>query len=127
MHRLAHVEEFSPLLLGHYTGFLDEIDIGLCAAVSDWWLVCIHLDDGVVHAHCRERGQNMLHCVHSHRPLTDSRGALDRFEILDLRIDGPLILQIFTLEFDAMIYRRRMQFQSDFVTRMQRRTAKAGG
>ena len=67
----------------------------------------------------------MLDGVHSHRAFADGRGALDHFKIFDLRIDGRLILQIFPLEFDSMIYRRGMQFQSDFVARMQRRAAKA--
>src|SRR5262249_5210099 len=73
-----------------------------------------------------KRGEDMLHCVNAHRTFADSRSALDCFEILDLPIDGRLILQIFPLEFDSMIHRRGMQFQRDLVTCMQCGAAKAG-
>ena len=68
----------------------------------------------------------MLYGVYAHRAFANRRGTLDRFEVLDFRIDGRLILQILSLEFDSMIYRRGMQFQRDFVTGMQRGAAKAG-
>ena len=68
----------------------------------------------------------MFHRVHAYRAFADGRGALDRFEVLDLRINGWLILQIFTLKLNSMICRCGMQFQSDFVTCMQCRAAKTG-
>ena len=39
VHRFSHVEKFSRLLLGGHTGFPDQINVGLCAAVADWRFV----------------------------------------------------------------------------------------
>ena len=75
---VADVEKFSRLLLGGYTGFLDEVDIRLRAAVTDRRLVCVHFHNGVVHAHCPKRGEDVLDCMHAHRAFANRRGAFDR-------------------------------------------------
>src|SRR5438477_11103586 len=103
MHRLAHIEKFAWLLLSCYAGFLDEIDIRLRASVCYWRLVCVHFHNGVVHAHCRERGQYMLDCMDSHGGFAHWRGALHRFQVLVCGVDCRLMLQSFSFEFNTVI------------------------
>ncbi len=100
--------------------FLNQLDVRLCAAIADWWLVRIHFDDRVVDAHRRKRRQNVLDRVHADRAFADGGGALDRFHIFDPGIDRWFILQIFALKLGAGIRRRRLQFQDDLFAGMQR-------
>ena len=127
MHRVADIEEFSRLLLRSDTGLADEIDVWLSAAIANWRFVRVHLHDGVVHAHGPQRRQHVLDRVHAHRAFADGRGALDGFQVSDVRVDGWFILQIFAPEFDSVVHRRGMQFQRDLFARVQSGAAKAGG
>src|SRR5260370_10952631 len=127
VHRVAHVEKCSRLLLGRDTGFPDQIDVSLGAAIADWRFVCVHLDNNVVHAHRPQRRQNVLDCVHAHRAFADGRGALDGLQIFDFRVDGWLILQILAFKFDSVIDWRGLKFEGDFCARVQSGAAKAGG
>jgi hypothetical protein len=69
----------------------------------------------------------MLDRVHAHRTFADGRGALDRFKIIDPGVNCRLVLQILALELNPVIDRRRMQFQRDFFSGVQRRSVEAGG
>ena len=69
----------------------------------------------------------MLDRVHADRAFADGGGALDRFQIVDLRVDRRLVRQILALEFDAVIDRRGMQLERDFFAGVQRGAAEAGG
>ena len=62
----------------------------------------------------------MLDGVHLHIPLSDRGSPFDEFHMVDFRIDRRFIRQIDSLEFDAVIDRRRAQPQGDLGTRMQR-------
>ena len=101
VHRLAHIEKLRRGASCATTpGFLDQLDIRLRAAIADRRFVRIHLDDRVVDAHGGERGEHVLDRVHAHRAFADRGRALDRFQVLDRRIDRRFVLQIFALEFD---------------------------
>ena len=121
VHRFAHVEKFSRRFLRNDAGFLDQIDIRLRAAVTNRRFVCVHFHDSVVHAHRRERGEDMLDCVHSHRAFADGRRALDGLQIFDLRVNRRLVLQILAFEFDPVIDWRGLKFERDFFAGVQRR------
>jgi hypothetical protein len=62
----------------------------------------------------------------SHRAFAYRRGALDSLEVLDLRVDRWLILQIFALEFDSVIHRRGMQSKRNFFTGVQSGSSETG-
>jgi hypothetical protein len=68
----------------------------------------------------------VLDRVHAHRAFANRRGAVDCLQVLDFRIDRRLILQIFALEFDSVIDRRRLQFERDLFAGMQGGARKAG-
>ena len=87
MNRLADVKDLARRFLRDDAGFFDQLDVGLRAAVADRRLVCVHLDDGVVHTHGGERGEHVLHRMHPHRAFADRGRALDGFQVLDLRVD----------------------------------------
>ena len=127
VHRFSHDEKFSRFFLGAHTGFPDKIDIGLRAAVANWRFICVHLHNGVVHAHRPERGQHVLDCVHADGTFADGRGAFDCLQILDPRVDGWLVLQILASEFNSVIRRGGMKFQGDLFTCVQCGAAKASG
>jgi hypothetical protein len=50
----------------------------------------------------------MLDRVHADSSLAERCRALDRFQIVDLRVDGWFVLQILSLKLDSMIHRRRI-------------------
>ena len=110
MHGIAHLEILSRRILFGETGFLDKIDVWLGAAVANRRFVRVHLHDCVVHAHPGESGENMLDRMHAHAAFADCCCALDRLQVLDLRVDYRLVGQIFAFEFDAVIDRRGLQF-----------------
>ena len=125
MDRLADVENPARRFLRDDARFLDQLDIGPRAAVADRRLVRVHLDDRVIDAHGGERGENVLDGVHAHRSFADRGRALDRFQVLDRRVDRRLVLEIFALELEAEIDRRRLQFERDLFAGVQRRAADA--
>ena len=96
------------------------------AAVADRRFVCVHFHDGVVHAHRPKRGEYVLDGMHADGAFAYRRGALDHLQILDLRIDGWLVLQIFTFEFDSVVHRCGMKFERDLFARVQRGASKPG-
>ena len=69
----------------------------------------------------------MLDSVYADRAFTDGCGTLDCLQIVDLRVDGWFILQIFAFEFDSVIHRRGMNFERHFFAGMQSGAGKAGG
>ena len=127
MYRFAHVEKFSRRFLWRHARALDHIDIWLRAAVADGRLVGIHLDDSVVHAHGGKRRENVFDRVHPHRAFANGRRALDRFQIVDLRVNRWFVLQILALEFDSVFDRRGLQLERNFFARVQRRAAEPSG
>jgi hypothetical protein len=52
----------------------------------------------------------VLDGVHAHRAFADCGRAFDRLHIRDRGVDCWLVLQIFALEFDPGIRRRRLNF-----------------
>ena len=106
----ARTGQLALCLFFQFAKFLFRLDLnGLIAAVADGRFVRVHLHDRIVHAHREKRGQHVFDRVHAHRAFADGRGALDHFEIVDLRVNRRLILQIFAFEFDPVIDRRGMQ------------------
>ncbi len=121
------MKEFSRRFLRREAGAVDHVDIRLRAAVADRRFVRIHFHDRVVYAHREKRGQDVFDRVDAHRSFADGGGALDRFKIVDLRVNRRLILQIFAFELDSVIDRRRLQFERDLFSCVQRGAAKSGG
>ena len=126
VNRFAHLENLARRFLREHARFLDQLDIKPRAAVADRRLVCVHLHDRVVHAHGRERREHMLDRMNAHRSLADGRRALDRFQILDPRVDRRLVRKILAFELDPGIDRRRLQLQRHLFARVQRGAADAG-
>ena len=89
--RLAHIKKSPRRFLRDEPGFLDQLDIGRGTAVSDRRLICVHLDDRVVDSHGRKSRKNVLDGVHPDRAFADGGGALDRFQVRDVRIDRRLV------------------------------------
>ena len=127
MHRLAHFKKFPRGLLRRHAGFLDQLDIGPCAAVADGRLIGVHLHDRVVHTHPGQRGEHVLDRVHSHTAFANRRRALDCFEVVDLRLNQRLISQIFAPEFDPVLGRCGLQLQRHLLAGMQRCAAESSG
>ena len=69
----------------------------------------------------------MLDGVHAHRAFADRGRALDRLQVLDLRVDRRLVREVLALELDPVIDRRGLQAQRDFFAGVQRGAAEAGG
>ena len=58
-------------------GFFDHRDVSGGAAIADRRLVGVHLNDRVINAHARKRGENVLDGVNLHRALDERCRALD--------------------------------------------------
>jgi len=67
----------------------------------------------------------VLDGMHAHRSFTNRGSAFDRFQVGNSRINRRLVLEVFASELEAEIDRRRLQFQRDFFTGMQRCAADA--
>jgi len=67
----------------------------------------------------------VLYCVHADRAFADGGGALNCFQIVDLRVNGWLVLEIFASKLDSVIDRRGMKFERDLFAGVQGGSAKA--
>src|SRR6266446_9541220 len=127
MNWLAHVEKSAWRFLRGRAGFFDHLDVRRSAAIPNRRLVRVHLDDRVIHPHCTQRGKYVLDRVHPDRTFPDRGGAFDRLQVYDVRINGRLIRQVFALEFDSVIDRRRLQLERYLFAGVQRGATESGG
>ena len=121
-----YFEKGSRFLLCDDACFFDQLDVWLRAAVADRRLVRIHLDEHIVHLEAGERGKHVLDSVNLYVPLGDGRRALDRFHVLDLRVDGRFVRKIGALEFSPKTRGRGMQSQRDLFTGVKRGARERG-
>ena len=108
----------ADLLLGD-AGFLDAFDIGPGRAITDRRLVGVHFDDGIVHSHADEGGDDVLDGVNLDRTLGERRGPLHGLHIGDVSVDERLVVQINAAKFDSMPGRRGFHRQRDLLTGME--------
>ncbi len=125
--RLADVEEMARRFLCDETPFTDRLDVAERAAVANWRLVRVHLDDGVVDLERAKSGENVLDRVHAHRAFSNRGRALDRFHVGDRGVDRRFVLQIFALELDPVIGRGGLDLKRDPSAGMERSAAQRSG
>ena len=74
-----------------------------------------------------ERGEHVLDGLHLHRAFGDGGGALDRFDVLDARIDRRLVREVDPFELRPAVRRGGTQGEGDFFAGMQGGAGEAGG
>lgn len=88
------------------TGFLDELDEGVGAAVADGGFVGVHFDNGVVHAHAGEGGEDVFDGMDFGGPLDDGGCAFDLTNVRSEGVEERFVRKIPTAKFIAVIGRR---------------------
>lgn len=107
-------------------GFFDQFHKGPGAAIKDGWLLGIHGDEGIVHAHAGEGREDMLDGVKLDCAFDQGGGTLDRFDVFDPGFHDGLVRQIGPLELISVIGRGRMDGERYLFAGMQGGAVKAG-
>jgi hypothetical protein len=117
MDRLADLPHAADGVLGNGADFFDHLDEGAGGTIADGRLVGVHFDDGVVHPHAGEGGNDVLDGVDLHRALGQGGGALDGLDLVHVRGDEGLVRQIDAAELETVAFRSGLDGEGDFFTR----------
>jgi hypothetical protein len=119
MKRFADLKGSPNSRLHFDAAFFDELDKGSSASIHNGRLTGIHFDQGIVDSHAGKRGEQMFHGMNFDVPFRDGGCALDRFDMVNDRINRRFIGQINPLEFDSMISWSRLKRNRYLTARVQ--------
>lgn len=127
MDGFADFPSFPGGVLSDDAGFLDEFDEWLGRAVSDGGLVGIHFDDGIVHTHAGQGGDDMLDGVYFDGAFCEGGGPFDSLHLFDIGVDEGLVGDVDAAEFEAMVFGGGFEGEGDFLSGVEGGAFKSGG
>lgn len=105
MNGLTDFPDFTRGGLFFEAGFFDELDVRARGAVTDWWFIGVHFNEGVVDSHTDQGGEDVLDGVNADRTFGKGGCTLDGLDFRDTGINEGLVGEVDTPELEAVAFR----------------------